>query len=211
MFASSRGASTSSSRQNGLGLMRNMANIRAVAVSAFSPPERSVMFWSLLPGGWAAISTPGFEYVGLFREPELGPSAAEEAREGLLELGVYLVEGRLELLPRRPVYPLYGRVQRVDALREVGLLVEEELVPSFEVVELLEGREAHFPDGRYLLPELISVAFERLYVRDLFAFDWPVLLEEGAVFFLHALVEPLYGKLHLAHLDRELALQFLGF
>ena len=43
-FASSRGASTSSNKQKGLGLIRNMAKIREIAVSAFSPPERRFRF-----------------------------------------------------------------------------------------------------------------------------------------------------------------------
>jgi hypothetical protein len=38
-LASSSGASTSSRRQNGDGLMRKMAKMSATAVSAFSPPE----------------------------------------------------------------------------------------------------------------------------------------------------------------------------
>src|SRR5437868_4583229 len=39
MLASSSGASISSSTQNGLGLNLNIANISAMAVSAFSPPD----------------------------------------------------------------------------------------------------------------------------------------------------------------------------
>ena len=57
-FDSSRGASISSRTQNGLGFTLNIANIRATAVRAFSPPERSETFWSLFPGGLAAISIP---------------------------------------------------------------------------------------------------------------------------------------------------------
>src|SRR3989440_8445618 len=40
VLASSRGASTSSSRQNGAGLSWKKENTRAIAVSAFSPPHR---------------------------------------------------------------------------------------------------------------------------------------------------------------------------
>src|SRR5262249_39987205 len=58
MLASSSGASISSSRQNGLGLNLNMPNIRAIAVSAFSPPDRSWTLCSRLPGGCAMISMP---------------------------------------------------------------------------------------------------------------------------------------------------------
>ena len=39
VFRSSRGASTSSSRQKGAGLSSNIANTKANAVSAFSPPD----------------------------------------------------------------------------------------------------------------------------------------------------------------------------
>ncbi len=42
-FASSSGASTSSSMQKGLGFTRKAAKRRAMAVSARSPPDRSVM------------------------------------------------------------------------------------------------------------------------------------------------------------------------
>ena len=38
-LASSNGASTSSSRQNGAGFSSNMENTSATAVRAFSPPE----------------------------------------------------------------------------------------------------------------------------------------------------------------------------
>ena len=44
MFASSSGASISSSRQNGLGRYWKIANINAIAVSAFSPPESNCTF-----------------------------------------------------------------------------------------------------------------------------------------------------------------------
>ena len=57
-FASSSGASTSSSRQNGLGLIRKIAKISDTAVSAFSPPDSSSRLRTCLPGGWATISTP---------------------------------------------------------------------------------------------------------------------------------------------------------
>src|SRR5688572_1312503 len=50
-LASSSGASTSSRKQNGLGLVKKIAKRRLTAVRAFSPPERSVMDCSFLPGG----------------------------------------------------------------------------------------------------------------------------------------------------------------
>ena len=58
VLASSSAASTSSSRQNGLGLLRNMANNSATAVSVFSPPDNSEMLRSSFPGGLAVISIP---------------------------------------------------------------------------------------------------------------------------------------------------------
>ena len=48
MFASSSGASTSSSTQKGLGFALNMAKSNAIAVMACSPPERSEMLWGFL-------------------------------------------------------------------------------------------------------------------------------------------------------------------
>ncbi len=58
MFASSSAASTSSRMQNGLGLLRKIANSSATAVSVFSPPLISEMLRSSLPGGRAMISMP---------------------------------------------------------------------------------------------------------------------------------------------------------
>ena len=50
VLASSSGASTSSSRQNGAGLSWNIENTSAIAVSAFSPPESRWMVVFFLPG-----------------------------------------------------------------------------------------------------------------------------------------------------------------
>src|SRR6266508_4941929 len=58
MFASSKGASTSSKMQKGEGRYWKIAIRRAIAVSAFSPPERSRIDWFRFPGGCAMISTP---------------------------------------------------------------------------------------------------------------------------------------------------------
>ena len=58
MFMSSRAASTSSSMQNGVGVVLSTANMRAMAVMVFSPPDIRLMFCSFLPGGWAIISIP---------------------------------------------------------------------------------------------------------------------------------------------------------
>ena len=58
MLASSNAASTSSSTQNGLGRLRNIASSRATQVSVFSPPLSSEMLRGSLPGGRATISMP---------------------------------------------------------------------------------------------------------------------------------------------------------
>src|SRR5205807_7294107 len=58
ILASSRGASTSSRIQNGLGWYWKMPTSSASAVSAFSPQECSSTFWSFLPGGDATTSMP---------------------------------------------------------------------------------------------------------------------------------------------------------
>ena len=55
-LASSSGASTSSSIQNGAGLIRYMANRNAVDVSVFSPPDNCVSVLGFLPLGCAYIS-----------------------------------------------------------------------------------------------------------------------------------------------------------
>ena len=57
-FAPSKGASTSSKTQKGLGLTVRKANRRAAAVSARSPPDSSARGWRFLPGGWTRMSTP---------------------------------------------------------------------------------------------------------------------------------------------------------
>ena len=44
--------------QKGVGFVFSTANIRAMAVIVFSPPESRLMFCSFLPGGWAIISIP---------------------------------------------------------------------------------------------------------------------------------------------------------
>ena len=58
MLASSSAASTSSRTQNGTGRTASIANSRATAVSARSPPESIASAWAFFPGGRAVISTP---------------------------------------------------------------------------------------------------------------------------------------------------------
>ena len=57
-MASSSAASTSSNKQNGIGLTFKIANIKHIAVSVFSPPDNKFIEVSFLPGGDAIISTP---------------------------------------------------------------------------------------------------------------------------------------------------------
>ena len=57
-LTSSSAASTSSSIQNGTGLTLRIANNNDIAVRVFSPPDRSDICWSFLPGGRATISIP---------------------------------------------------------------------------------------------------------------------------------------------------------
>ena len=57
-FASSSGASTSSSTQNGAGFNLKIANTNANAVNAFSPPESNARELFFLPGGLAMSLTP---------------------------------------------------------------------------------------------------------------------------------------------------------
>ena len=54
----------------------------ARAVSAFSPPESSGTFCRRFPGGWAAMSMPGFAGSIRLGEPHLAGAAAEERLEG---------------------------------------------------------------------------------------------------------------------------------
>ena len=57
-FASSNGASTSSSTQIGEGFVKKTANINDNAVKACSPPDSRVIDYNLLPGGLTNISNP---------------------------------------------------------------------------------------------------------------------------------------------------------
>ena len=57
-FASSSGASTSSRIQIGAGLIKNTANIKAIAVKACSPPDSKVIDCNFFPGGLTKSSKP---------------------------------------------------------------------------------------------------------------------------------------------------------
>ena len=57
-FASSNGASTSSSTQIGEGFVKNIANTNDKAVKACSPPDNKVIDCNLYPGGETNISRP---------------------------------------------------------------------------------------------------------------------------------------------------------
>ena len=58
VLSSSKGASTSSSKQNGAGLIENKENTKARAVSAFSPPESCDNFVFFFPGSLAIKTKP---------------------------------------------------------------------------------------------------------------------------------------------------------
>ena len=75
MFASSKGASTSSSIQNGEGFKENNAKTRDKAVSAFSPPDNKFIDVSFFPGGLAKTTTPvlskSFSVISKYAFPPL--------------------------------------------------------------------------------------------------------------------------------------------
>ena len=58
LLASSSGASTSSNKQNGAGLILNIEKTKAIPVPAFSPPDNRFRFFTSFPGGFAIIFTP---------------------------------------------------------------------------------------------------------------------------------------------------------
>jgi hypothetical protein len=101
MFASSSGASTSSSRQNGVGRIRKSENTSAVAVSAFSPPESRLSDWSFFPDSCTTISTPASAPSSPGNQLETGDAAGEHLREDLGELRVRRLERLVEALTRR--------------------------------------------------------------------------------------------------------------
>ena len=57
-FASSRAASTSSNKQNGIFLIFKTANSRLIAVRVFSPPDNKLIEVIFFPGGETSILTP---------------------------------------------------------------------------------------------------------------------------------------------------------
>ena len=66
--------------QKGLGLKRKMANRRASAVRALSPPESRAMDWvfSAFPGGWADQLDAALQHVFLIQKLHPGLAAAEK-------------------------------------------------------------------------------------------------------------------------------------
>jgi hypothetical protein len=113
-LASSSGASTSSSRQNGLGLIRKIAKIRLTAVSAFSPPDSSSRLRTCLPGGWATISTPVPSMILRSVSTQPRRPAAEQPREDLLE---HVVD-RLNVSTKRSRRRLVDLLDRLLQLRD---------------------------------------------------------------------------------------------
>ena len=59
-MTSSKAASTSSNKQNGVGLTFSIANNKLIAVNVFSPPLSNEIVVNFLPGGEATISIPVF-------------------------------------------------------------------------------------------------------------------------------------------------------
>ena len=84
----------------GLGRYRKIANISAIAVSAFSPPDSSCTLWRRLPGGWAMMSMPLSSASLSSSSIRPARAAAEERRERLLEVLVDHGERVVEALAR---------------------------------------------------------------------------------------------------------------
>jgi hypothetical protein len=121
-----------------------MANISAIAVSAFSPPERSWTFCSRLPGRLRDDVDPALELVVLVEQHEAGAPAAEERRERPLEVRVDGDERLAEALLRRLLDLLDRVAGRGDRIHEVLALARQERVARLEIVELVDR---HHVDG----------------------------------------------------------------
>ena len=143
MFASSSGASISSSRQNGLGLYLNRPNISAIAVSAFSPPDSSCTLCRRLPGGCGDDLDAALERIVFVEQRQAGAAAAEQRAERLLEVRVDGGERLGEALPRRLVDALDRFAGLRDRVDEVLALRREERVARLELVELLDRHHVH--------------------------------------------------------------------
>ncbi len=87
MFASSSGASTTSSRQNGVGLIRKIEMIKATAVSAFSPPDSSITL-ACFCGGLDDDVDTGLQLILLVGQLSSARAATEQSWKDLLKLFV---------------------------------------------------------------------------------------------------------------------------
>ena len=73
---------------------------------------------------WWSCHEPnaGIEQV-LPRQLQLSVSSTEHFRKYSFQVTVYLVKGRLESRSRFPVYAFDGRVQRIERIYKIGVLL----------------------------------------------------------------------------------------
>jgi hypothetical protein len=165
---SSSGASTSSRTQKGAGWNWKMPTRSASAVRAFSPPERSRMFCSFLPGRRGDDVDAGVGGVLLVSEAHEGLAAAEELGEGDAEVLVDDLEACVELDAGDVVDLLDGGLGVLDGFEEVLALGVEEGVARGGLVVLLEG---HHVDRAHGFEALLDGAGFLLFEGEGFAFD----------------------------------------
>jgi hypothetical protein len=102
-----------------------MANTSAIAVSAFSPPDKQVDRGVLLARRLRHDLDAGIEDL-VAGQDQARFAAAEELREQRAEMRVDRVVGLLQLLARFAVDAADGVFQRADGLAQVGRLRVEE-------------------------------------------------------------------------------------
>ena len=159
-FASSSGASTSSSTQIGAGLARKTAKIRASAVSVCSPPERSERVDELLARRLAHDLEPRFQRVVAFDQDELRLAPAEEVGEEQREVGVHLLERGQQPLAPLAVEARDAGAERRDRVLEVGRFGDQRVVFGLDLAGVLLGAEVHRAQGVALAAEALDVGLD---------------------------------------------------
>ncbi len=148
-FASSSAASTSSRTQNGTGRTSSIANSRATAVSARSPPDSIDRDCAFLPGGRATISTPvAARSVGSVRSSRAKPppksclkrtsKAVSSARNvvrnwSAISIASSSMSVRVRAIAARRSAPWVS--SDVEPGLQVGVLLDRERVRRTELVE----------------------------------------------------------------------------
>ena len=138
MLASSSGASISSSRQNGLGVLEQAEHQRDGGQRLLAAREQLDALQALARRLGNDLDA-ALERIGFVEQRQAGASAAEQRAEGRLEVPVDGGKGLGKALPRRLVDALDRFAGLRDRIDEVLALRGQERMARFELVELLDG------------------------------------------------------------------------